>query len=295
MFRKTFTKEELYATTSNGRWQDKWAETARLYITLKDWGCSIIRFNSESSPDVVYVRDGDTFTLIGQSSEDGYKVYYNPSVWGFGRFVGYVTLPTRMLVLEDPKGFTGTIWKKRKKGHSRLEKEGLLPPQFFTSGDEWVGSKTRFVVRLKGYSRFPVYGKQWEETFVKWEEKKKQVQMDFFFRFGLQFVDRFPPRRHLAPSEYREYVAMLGEHMWWKNIQEQERWEEELIKNIWGKYENILGEYEEEGFHLITDDSDYSISGPLDVLAFLRFLASMDPDLVLERRPSPYIISNLFL
>lgn len=281
---RRFTKQELYEKTPSGSWQDKWSQIGHIFLTLQEWGVAVLTFPSSGG---IYIKDGEDFIFLGRDEDydGGYKIEYPLEIFGSGYFVGYVSLPTSITVVESSKGFVGTKWEKRE-CTCRLEKEGLVLPSG-KEKEEWVGRKVKFEILLRKYKRFAVRGKQWDETFVKWEEKKRQIRMNFFFRVGLQFVDRFPPKRPLAPSEYREYVAMLGEHMWWKRMQEQEREEEELIKNIWGN-ENILGEYE-EGFHLITDDSDYSISGPLDVLAFLRFLASMDSDLVLERKPSPYV------
>lgn len=292
MLGRRFSKQEMHEKFPYGTWQDKWSQIGHIFVTLQEWGVAVLSFNP--SNEGLYLREGDTFLFLGRESEDGYKIEYPTEVFGSGDFAGYVYLPTVVTVsTTSTGGFVGTEWEKRV--HiSKLEKEGLVLPS--SRKEEWVGRKVKFEILLGKYKRFAVRGKQWDETFVKWEDKKKEIRMDFFFRFGLQFVDRFPPTRVLSPKEYREYCSLIGEHMWWKKMQEREREEKELIKNIWGKYEeNILGEYEEEGFHLITDDSDYSISGPLDVLAFLRFLASMDSDLVLERRPSPYIIPTPLL
>lgn len=286
MLGRRFTKQQLYEKFPYGTWQEKWSRIGHIFVTLQEWGVAVLTFPSSGG---IYIKDGEDFIFLGRDEDydGGYKIEY-PEIFGSGYFVGYVSLPTSITVVESSKGFVGTKWEKRE-CTCRLEKEGLVLPSR-KEKEEWVGRKVKFEILLGKYKRFAVRGKQWEETFVRWEEKKKQIRMDFFFRFGLQFVDRFPPRRHLAPSEYREYVAMLGEHMWWKKMQEQEREEEELIKNIWGKYENILGEYEEEGFHLIDPVETDEINGPIEVLAFLKFLSSGNPFFVLNRRPSPYII-----
>lgn len=288
--RRRFSKEYLYQhALALGSWQDKWSYFGCLFFTVGDWGISVISF--PQSKGASYIKAGDLFIYVGDIGENGeIKVNYDERVFGEGHLVGVVEMPTLIEVVEvgrEEKGFVGTIWQKRVRDNGLLAREGFIS---YKEETVWEGAKRKFRIKLRGYKRYEVRGEEWARIFEQWEKKREELREEFFFKEGLPLAERFPPRRKLNSREWREYVVLLGEHLFFKRRMREIEEEREIKRLVWGREEEKEDEW--EGFSFV--DSDDSTVGPLSIMGFFRFVAG-DLRGVLERYVSEYAIPTPIL
>lgn len=282
MNRKYFSKQELYEEFV-GAWQDKWAAVGRWFFVVSEWGVSVLNFPQGAS--YAYVKSGDKFKQIGRVTEEGIEIDYDEYLFGRGLYVGEVELPTKLEVLEvvEGKGIVGSRWEKRKVDNGMLGRLGFVK---YEEGEEWKKEKRRYKIDLKSYRKFEVRGGEWEQVFELWEKKREELMREFYFRVGIGMAEKYPPRRKLAPSEWKEYVALLGQHVYWMEKMRDVQYEKEIRKMVWGS----SGEYdydEWEGFSFT--DFSASIAGPISYLGLFRILMG-DLSGALERYASKYTI-----
>ncbi|MEM0326925.1 MAG: hypothetical protein QW733_07855 [Desulfurococcaceae archaeon] len=289
---KYFTKEQLYVHADEkgvkGSWQDKWGYFGCLFFTLFEGGVALIDFPQSSSPNV-YVKVGEEFFLVGNLNQQGdVEITYQEELFGKGEVIGYVELPSIIEVRsveEGGKGIVGTEWLKKRENNGMLGKEKFIP---YKEWERWEGKKVKFRIDLRKYKRYEVRGENWERMFEIWEEKRKDSEAEFFFRIGLKYADRFPPRRKLGAKEWREYVIMLGEHFHWLERIREEKEDRELRKLVWGRDE--IEENEWEGLSIYVPPISFvGISGPISLDGLLRFIQG-DMSGVLERYISKYTV-----
>lgn len=288
MFRRRFSKEDLhqYALARGilGSWQDKWSYFGRIFFTVGDWGISVISF--PQSKGASYIKVGDLFIYVGDIGENGeIKVNYDERVFGEGHLVGVVEMPTLIEVVEvgrEEKGFVGTIWQKRVRDNGLLAREGFIR---YKEETVWEGTKRKFRIRLRGYKKYEVRGELWEKIFEEWEKKRGELRREFFFKEGLPLAERFPPKRKLSPSEWREYVILLGEHFFFKRRMREIEEEREIKRLVWGREEERMDD-EWWGFSIVDSEN---IVGPISVIGLLRFIAG-DLEGALDRRISEHSI-----
>lgn len=291
--RKRFNKKQMYEYAREkgikGPWQAVWSQFGGLFFTLFEGKLAVIKF---SSSPYVYLKVGEEFILLGkEDGEDGEIILEYPEVFGRGYYVGEVELPTKMVLSEKKEGgVVGTVWRREKKTNGALGKLGFVPYREWT---EWVGEKRKFQVDLSSYRRFEVRGREWEEIFNKWESKKKDIEEEFYYRVGLRYAEKFPPRRRLSPEEWREYCIILGQHFYWLERQREEKEVGELRKIVWGREEEDEIDLPWYGFSILTGD-DSVIRGPLSLLGLLKFFAG-DITGVLERYISKFSIPTPIL
>lgn len=280
--RRRFSKDYLYQCAfERGPWQEKWSKVGRLFFSFFGEGVAAISF-PKSPSDSVYLKVGEEFIYLGRFNEHGEVEVYWDDILGRGNFVGWVELPTVLEVSESEKGIVGTEWRRVVRNNGALGKEGFIR---YREWSEWEGRKVRFKIRLKGYRKYEVRGELWEKIFEEWEEKRRELMEEFFFKEGLPLAERFPPKRKLSPREWREYVVLLGEHSFFKRRMREIEEEREIKRLVWGREEERMDD-EWWGFSIVDSEN---IVGPISVIGLLRFIAG-DLEGVLDRRISEHSI-----